>query len=499
MRSVSIVIPTFNGLALLRECLDALRRLSYPRDRLEITVVDNGSTDGTAQALQRSYPSVKVVRLETNTGFATACNRGASEAAGAYVAFLNNDAVADSGWIESLFAGLDAGGAGAVCSASMIRSKDGQEVEFSGASSNLFGAGRPVSVWGWPDMPEPPKAGSSLLFASGGAMLVHRSSFLKVGGFDPEFFAYFEDVDLGWRLWVLGYKVVYAPDAVVRHAGGATGSRSGIHRRYTLWECNSLATILKNYEEGSMERVLSAALLLQYKRALMSAGDAVKSEEYALAGPRDDNAANVERLPKVSVAHLAAIDRLLARLPHFMEERRRIQAARLRSDTEILPLLGGAWEPQFAGTEYADAARTLASALDLYGITREVAPNRVLVLVAPAEEGRGEALAVRLKDDALVAFAVINGEQAGSVEREDGYTRHRLQAEDPALRTMVSQADAVIIFEGAAQLQLLAETDTPVAVIGTGGAVRLPRALYVSDMGDALLVGLCRTPGVGVA
>ena len=105
-------------------------------------------------------------------------------------------------------------------------------------------------------------------------MLIHRDTFLEVGGFDPSFFAYFEDVDLGWRLWLLGYRVVYAPDAVVRHIGGATGRRSSEHRRYTLWECNTLATIIKNYEGGNMEKILTAALLLQYKRALLSTGDA---------------------------------------------------------------------------------------------------------------------------------------------------------------------------------------------------------------------------------
>src|SRR5438270_9598734 len=124
-------------------------------------------------------------------------------------------------------------------------------------------------------------------------MLIQRRTYLDVGGFDPYFFAYFEDVDLGWRLWALGYKVAYAPGAVVRHVGGATGSRAGAHRRYTLWESNSLATVLKNYESGHMERVLSAALILLYKRALLSAGGALDPLEYRLGGPVDTNTANV--------------------------------------------------------------------------------------------------------------------------------------------------------------------------------------------------------------
>jgi GT2 family glycosyltransferase len=360
--SVTLVIPTHANARLLRECLDALRALTYPRQQLEVIVVDNASEDGTADLLKKHYSNITHIRLERNTGFAPACNLGAARGSCEYVAFLNDDAVPEPGWIEALLDGLRAGGHDAVCAASHIRSRDGQAIEFNGASANLFGVGRPYPA------SNPPSEGDPVLFASGGAMLIHRRTFLDVGGFDPEFFAYFEDVDLGWRLWLMGHRVVYAPGAIVRHVGGATGSRSPAHRRYTLWECNALATVLKNYQGGNMERILSAALLLQYKRAILSAGSAFQPGDYNLTAPKDTNTANVERLPKVSVAHLAAINRFNRLLPHFMQERRRIQAARKRPDAEILPLLGNPWQPQFAGDEYAQASRDLARALSLYDI-----------------------------------------------------------------------------------------------------------------------------------
>jgi GT2 family glycosyltransferase len=363
--SVTLVIPTHSNAKLLRECLDAVRALSYPREQLETIVVDNASEDGTADLLKKHYPKITHIRLDRNTGFAPACNLGAARGSCEYVAFLNDDAVPEPNWLEALLAALAAGGEGAVCAASHIRSRDGQEVEFNGASANLFGVGRPYPA------SNPSSEGDPLLFASGGAMLIHRRTFLDAGGFDPEFFAYFEDVDLGWRLWVMGHRVVYAPGAVVRHVGGATGSLSAPHRRYTLWECNALATVLKNYESGNMERILSAALLLQYKRTVLSAGSAFRAEDYNLTAPKDTNTANVERLPKVSVAHLAAINRFNRLIPHFMRERRRIQSARKRPDAEILPLLGNPWQPQFAGDEYAQASRDLAHALSLYDIASD--------------------------------------------------------------------------------------------------------------------------------
>ncbi|HKP55053.1 MAG TPA: glycosyltransferase family 2 protein [Chloroflexia bacterium] len=482
-KSVTVVIPTYNSIGMLRNCLDSLRDIDYPKEKMHVVVVDNASKDGTAETLRLRYPHVTVSIQEENTGFAAACNKGAALAETEYVAFLNDDAIAETGWLRGLFAGLDAGGEGAVCAASQIRSRDGQKVEYEGASSNLFGAGRPVSVWGWPDLPEPPGEGSPVLFASGGAMLIHRKTFLDVGGFDPEYFAYFEDVDLGWRLWVLGYRVVYAPQAVVRHVGGATGSRSPVHRRYTLWECNSLATILKNYETGNMERVLSAALMLQYRRALMASGDAVRKESYALTGPPDSNSTNVERLPRVSVAHLAAIDRLNSLMPHFMEERRRIQAARVRPDSEILPLLGHAWQPQFAGSEYAEAARKLASDLGLYALTNTTSPNRVLLLATTEEAADAESLAAQLamSGTLLVAVAIASSSPVGAVREppsratrhQPDFTRHSLSPNDPILTQLTHHADAILLYPGVSSLPILRGSIAAVKSVDGAGVAEL--------------------------
>ena len=372
---------------------------------------------------------------------------------------------------QALFAGLDSGGEGAVCAASHIRSRDGREVEFSGASANLFGVGRPRSAWGWPGSLDMPGAGSPLLFASGGAMLIHRRTFLDAGGFDPHFWAYFEDVDLGWRLWLLGHKVVYAPDAIARHLGGATSSKSGAHRRYTLWECNSLATVLKNYESGNMESILSTALLLLYKRALLAAGDAIDRNDYKLSGPRDTNEANVERLPKVSVAHLAAVNRFNSLLPLFMEERREIQARRVRSDAEILPLLGRAYEPQFAGTEYAQTARNLARSMRLFGITESAAPNRILVLATNGESEAALRIARRLENEALVALTIVGDEIVfGTDTGEGNLALHLLNESDPKLAGLIEQADAIVVFPGALRVSALAGSNTPKAILSADTA-----------------------------
>src|SRR6184192_15177 len=97
-RTVSVVIPTFNNIRMLTECLTSIRRLNYPADLLETLVVDNASSDETSTTLRSVFPKVRQIDTGKNSGFAAACNRGASEASGDYVAFLNDDAVAEPDW-----------------------------------------------------------------------------------------------------------------------------------------------------------------------------------------------------------------------------------------------------------------------------------------------------------------------------------------------------------------------------------------------------------------
>jgi glycosyltransferase involved in cell wall biosynthesis len=107
--SISVVIPTYNNLSLLLECLESVQKLDYPRDLLEVLVVDNASSDRTPDVIADRFPHVRLVRLESNTGFAPACDRGALEAKGQYVAFLNNDAVVAPDWLSALVTALKAG------------------------------------------------------------------------------------------------------------------------------------------------------------------------------------------------------------------------------------------------------------------------------------------------------------------------------------------------------------------------------------------------------
>src|SRR2546423_11570043 len=130
--SVAVVMPNWNGAAHLPHCLDSLEAVDYPRDRVEVLVVDNGSTDGSRELLRRRYPSIRVVELAENDGFAGACNAGAEAVSADCIAFLNNDMRVDAGWLRALVDAYEPA-PGYVWVAGVIQSWDGSGPDFPGA------------------------------------------------------------------------------------------------------------------------------------------------------------------------------------------------------------------------------------------------------------------------------------------------------------------------------------------------------------------------------
>ena len=194
--------------------LAALRDLRWPREHVEVIVVDNASGDGSVERIAKEHPDVRVVALEENLGFAGGCNAGAQAATGEYLAFLNNDARPDPAWLSAAVAVLDRDGSVA-CVASKVLDWDGEFVDFVDAGLGFYGHGFKLHA-GERDDPAYDRE-ADVLFASGAAMVARASTFREVGGFDERYFLFFEDVDLGWRYWLLGYRVRYVPASLVFH------------------------------------------------------------------------------------------------------------------------------------------------------------------------------------------------------------------------------------------------------------------------------------------
>jgi hypothetical protein len=353
---VSIATVTCNGRALLAECLASLHDQDYPADRVETIVYDNASSDGTRDWLAAEWPRVRVVAGRENLGYAGPCNRAVAAAAAPLVCLVNNDMRFATSFLRELVAGRTT--SGAACVGARILTHDGSRIEFDGGTMNFYGHGAPRRH-GKPaaDAADDCRVADTL-FASGGAMLVERDAFLRAGGFDEDYFAYFEDVDLGWRLWVLGERCVHAPAARAYHREHASEHLLAEQRRMTLLERNALLSAYKNYEPERGERVFRCALALLAERARLDAA----------------------RAP----ACLQGLREALELLPAAERRRREVAARRVRADREIVPLFAEPWRAPIAGDAYASRQRELAA---LFGAD-DLLP-RPDVEVAAARRGDG--------------------------------------------------------------------------------------------------------------
>ncbi|MGE4157743.1 MAG: glycosyltransferase family 2 protein [Planctomycetota bacterium] len=243
--AVSVVIVSWNSRNHLAMCLPSLvNQAGVP---IEVIVVDNFSRDGSADFVRREFPSVRLMALKDNLGFGHGCNVGAREAVGRHILFLNPDTVVAQGCIETLAAWLDShSAAGAV--APRLQNLDGslqpsarrlptlwgefcQEFRLSSlfAQSEMFSS---YYMAGWDHAVE-----RTLEAVTGASFMIRREVFNRIGGFDAEFFMYYEEMDLFKRLRQSGYTLTYLPSACVAHVGG--GSTGGFNALSHGWLLNS--------------------------------------------------------------------------------------------------------------------------------------------------------------------------------------------------------------------------------------------------------------------
>ena len=195
-------------------------------------------------------------------GFCAGNNRLAAAAAGDAVALLNNDTRPEPGWLGALVEALAAAPPDVAAVSGKIVDWAGERLDFGRGVMTFDGHAfqldfrRPLAA------ARLPAAGEELPFACGGNLLVRRASFLAAGGFDASYFAYLEDVDLGWRLWSGGERILFAPGAVVHHRSSATSELLGLYNRGFLFERNAFLTAYKNYEPGLWERIMPAVRLV---------------------------------------------------------------------------------------------------------------------------------------------------------------------------------------------------------------------------------------------
>ncbi|HET9848668.1 MAG TPA: glycosyltransferase family 2 protein, partial [Candidatus Dormibacteraeota bacterium] len=242
--SVGIVVLNWNGRDHLEECLASLQAQTYAGPH-EIVLMDNGSTDGSVDFVKARFPKVRIIRSDKNLGFAGGNNYAVERLEQDAIAFLNNDTRAEPGWLDELVRILTQAPEIA-CASGKILSWDGRRIDFVASGATLTGYGLQL---GWGDTTSKYDVEQDILAPCGGSMVIWRTVFDRVGRFDEDYFLFYEDLDLGWRLWLAGYRIRSAPRSIVYHKHHGSAQRLDDVRKAVLYDRNPLYTIYKNYDD----------------------------------------------------------------------------------------------------------------------------------------------------------------------------------------------------------------------------------------------------------
>jgi len=251
---VSVIILNWNGKKFLQECLDSLAVQTY-RD-FETILVDNGSTDGSPEHVRQSYPWVRLVTLQENTGFAGGNNRGLAESGGEFIVTLNNDTRVVPEFLAELVEPALADPRIGMVAAKIRNYYLPERIDAAGLKIGGNGLGYNIGV-GETDAGQ--YDGAAVFGPCGGAALYRRSMLDEVGFFDPDFFAYYEDFDLAWRGRLAGWGCAAAPRAVVYHVHSATSGEWSSFKVYQTHR-NKWYVVIKDWPMALLVSYLPSVL-----------------------------------------------------------------------------------------------------------------------------------------------------------------------------------------------------------------------------------------------
>jgi GT2 family glycosyltransferase len=242
---ISVIIVNYNGRNLLRRCVSSVLDSKYPS--YEIIVVDNGSSDGSVKLIEDEFGSnqhrIFTLALKQNLGFSAGNQLGADKAKGKYLMFLNNDTKMDPSCLGEMVKIMEKDASIGVAQPKTL---------FMDRKDTFDSAGGFLNVTGFENTRGHNKKDvgqynrlEEITWAAGAAMIVRKNVWTSLNGFDPLFFAYFEDTDFCWRTWLYGYRVLFVPYTKVFHVGSATSSKFG-HKFMFQEFRNRLVMVVKN-------------------------------------------------------------------------------------------------------------------------------------------------------------------------------------------------------------------------------------------------------------
>ena len=269
MERLAIVILNWNGAAMLRQYLKSV--LQHSCDEAIVYVADNGSTDDSLALLREQFPSVRLIELGRNWGFAEGYNRALAQIDAEYYLLLNSDIETTPHWLTPLLAFMDAHPEVAACQPKLLSLTHRDSFEYAGASGGF------LDRYGYPfcrgrlfDTVERDEgqydAAMPVLWATGAALLVRARIYKEVGGLDARFFAHNEEIDLCWRMRIKGYAIYCVPASHVYHLGGGTLPKGNPMKTFLNFR-NNLTMLYKCLPARDLRRVMLVRWLLDYVAA----------------------------------------------------------------------------------------------------------------------------------------------------------------------------------------------------------------------------------------
>lgn len=303
---VAIAILNYNGKDYLQACLDSLKEISYLNH--DIILIDNDSSDDSVKMTKEYFPWVKIIPFSENYGFGKAYNMAIKQLEYEYILLLNNDTIVEKSFVEELMNIMLDDPRIAICGSKILMMDNPHIIAHAGGKISQLGTGIDIGL-GLSDTHRYDHL-TDAGFVCGASMLVRRDIFLELGGFDPDYFAYNDDVDLCWRVWLKGYRVVYVPTSIIYHKCGGSWDRKG-YKKILIGECNRLQNMLKNLEVLNLPCALLASISYDLLRFCMSLCRRNYEESKAIL---DAN--------KYTIKHI----------PNIRRKRRYIQSSRLTPD-----------------------------------------------------------------------------------------------------------------------------------------------------------------------
>lgn len=304
---LAIVILNWNGSAMMKRYLPSVIKYS---DNAEVIVADNASTDDSLQMLAKEFPTVRVIVLDKNWGFADGYNKALKQVNAEYYLLLNSDVRVEQGWLDAMMDYMRKNHDVAACQPKLLSDVAPEKFEYAGASGGF------IDAYGYPycrgrvfDTVEKDNGQydtvMEVLWATGACLLIRSADYWNAGGLDGRFFAHNEEIDLCWRLNIMGRKVVCVPRSKAYHLGGGTLPKGNPRKTYLNFR-NNLTMLYKNLPDSELGRVMRVRLFLDYLAAVQmlvlgrSIGDfkAVLKARHDFKKWREDFKADREKIQK---------------------------------------------------------------------------------------------------------------------------------------------------------------------------------------------------------